>query len=58
MPAGASTAKRLGILLQGLEDIRGLLFTKEKRAQWEKEELEDAAERGMEWMDGSAPPGK
>ncbi len=41
-----------------LEDIRRLLFTKEKRAQWEKEELEAAAERGMEWMDGSAPPGK
>jgi len=35
-----------------LEDIRGLLFTKKKREQWEQEEREDAAERGLAWMDG------
>jgi multidrug efflux pump subunit AcrB len=40
-----------------LEDIRGKLFTKEKRAQWEQEEKEEAAERGLNWMDpGEAPP--
>jgi multidrug efflux pump subunit AcrB len=36
-----------------LEDIRGLLFTKAKREQWEQEEREDAAERGLAWMDGT-----
>ncbi len=36
-----------------LEDIRGLLFTKKKREQWEREEKEDAAERGLDWMDGA-----
>jgi multidrug efflux pump subunit AcrB len=35
-----------------LEDIRGLLFTKKKREQWEQEEREDAAERGLAWMEG------
>jgi Cu/Ag efflux pump CusA len=38
-----------------LEDIRGLMFTKAKRDHWEREEREEAAERGMEWMDGGAP---
>ena len=41
-----------------LEDIRGLLFTKEKRAQWEQEEREDAAERGLDWMDGGGDKGQ
>lgn len=35
-----------------LEDIRSLMFTKEKRAEWEAEEREDAAERGLDWMEG------
>jgi multidrug efflux pump subunit AcrB len=35
-----------------LEDIRGLLFTKQRREQWEQEEREDAAERGLAWMEG------
>jgi multidrug efflux pump subunit AcrB len=41
-----------------LEDIRGLLFTRQKRAQWEREEREEAAERGLDWLEGgaAAPP--
>ncbi len=35
-----------------LEDIRALLFTKQKRAAWENEEREEAAERGLDWMEG------
>ena len=35
-----------------LEDINSLLFTKKKRAEWEQEEREEAAERGLDWMEG------
>jgi len=40
-----------------LEDIRVKVFTSGKRAAWEKEEREEAAERGLDWMEGgpSAP---
>jgi multidrug efflux pump subunit AcrB len=40
-----------------LEDVRGLLFTRAKREQWEQEEREDAAERGLAWMDGGEEKG-
>ncbi len=42
-----------------LEDIRNLLFTRQKRQQWEQEEREEAAERGLDWLEGGAnpPPG-
>jgi len=35
-----------------LEDIRSLLFTKKKREEWEQEEREEAAERGLDWLEG------
>ncbi len=35
-----------------LEDIGNLLFTKKKRAEWEQEERDEAAERGLDWMEG------
>jgi len=35
-----------------LEDIRVKVFTSGKRAAWEKEEREEAAERGLDWMEG------
>ena len=37
-----------------LEDIRNLLFTPEKRAQWEADEREEAKERGLAWMEPAA----
>lgn len=40
-----------------LEDFKGLCFTPEKRAHWQAEEMEEARERGLEWMEPlGAPP--
>jgi len=35
-----------------LEDIRVKIFTKARREQWEQQEREEAAERGLDWMEG------
>jgi hypothetical protein len=37
-----------------LEDFKSLVFTREKRALWEAEEIEEAKERGLEWMEPAA----
>ncbi len=34
-----------------LEDVKALFFTKEKRTEWEAHEQEEAAERGLDWME-------